>query len=171
MIPNVQSAGQSGNNAAGWTMLAMCVLCAVLLGAASPETSAAGSVDTPDVVYVGERLPSVVIADCTLREERTQGVWRFLREVDLTSIAPERVSYVRGEDGRYVYILYGLPESRPVLFRQERDGRVVSEHTSGSVVFVSEVSNCNDAAALHSRIRSLAEGCAALNMNGQPVAP
>lgn len=171
MIPKVQSAGQSGRNAAGWAMLAIWVLCTVLLGAASPETSAAGAVDTPDAVYVAERLPNVVIADCTLREERTQGAWRFLREVDLTRIAPERVSYVRGEDGRYVYILYGLTESRPVLLRQERSGRVVSEHASGSVMFVSEVSNGDDAAALYRRIRSLAEGCAALNMNGQPFAP
>lgn len=114
----------------------------------------------PAGVYIAERLPHVVLDDCTLREERLQGPWRFLRRLDLAGVSPERVSYFRGEDGRYGFTLHGIGVEKPAHFLQQRDGVVVSEHEDSSITFISTVTDADEAAGLARRLRTLVQLCA-----------
>ncbi|QJT11131.1 hypothetical protein [Oceanidesulfovibrio marinus] len=114
----------------------------------------------PVGVYISKRLPHVAFDDCTLREERLQGPWRFLRRLDLAGVSPERVSYFRGEDGRYGFTLHGIGLEKPAHFLQQRDGAVVSEHEDSSITFISTITGADEAAGLARKLRTLVQLCA-----------
>lgn len=121
---------------------------------------AAAQEQEPAGVYISERLPHVALDDCTLREERLQGPWRFLRLLDLAGVSPERVSYFRGEDGRYGFTLHGIGVEKPAHFLQQRDGAVVNEHEDSSITFISTITDADEAAGLARKLRTLVQLCA-----------
>lgn len=114
----------------------------------------------PAGVYISGRLPHVALDDCTLREERFQGPWRFLRRLDLSGVSSERIAYFRGEDGRYGFTLHGFGAEKPAHFLQERDGAVVSEHEDASITFISTVTDADEAAGLARTLRTMVQLCA-----------